>query len=95
MLVEEFMHVSFYETNQNMQKSPKIGTDDEVPNIQQVDIGLENKTEEISRPPKIQSTEPESQLIEYRVGIEVINSRLPREWRVPKNLLLDNVIGQV
>jgi len=45
MLVEESMHIAFNETNQNMQESPKIGTDDEVPNVQQVDIGLENNTE--------------------------------------------------
>jgi len=61
MLVEESMHVAFDETNQNKQESPKTGTYDEVPNIQQVDIGLENKTEETSKPPEIQSTGPENQ----------------------------------
>jgi len=95
VLVEESIHIAFDETNQNMQESPQTGTDDEIPNIQQVDTGLENKKEETSKPPTIQSTETEIQSIESRVYTKVINSGLPREWRVPKNLSLDNVIGQV
>jgi len=43
MLVEESMHIAFDETNQNMQKNSKTSADDEFPNIQQVDTGLENK----------------------------------------------------
>ena len=34
-------------------------------------------------------------MIESEVGPEIINSKMPREWRVPKNHSLDNVIGQV
>jgi len=52
MLVEESMHIAFDETNQNMQESSKIGADDEIPNIPQVDTGMENKTKEISKSPK-------------------------------------------
>jgi len=53
MLVEESMHIALDETNQNMQESPKTGTDDEV-SIEQVDTGLKNNLEEISKLPKIQ-----------------------------------------
>ena len=74
MLVEESMRIAFDETNQNMQESPKTSTDDEVPNIQQVDTRLENKTEETNRPLEIQSTRLESQSTESRAGTKVINS---------------------
>jgi len=89
------MHIAFDETNQNMQESFKIDTNDEVSNIQQIDNGLENKIEETGKPLEIQSTGPQNQSTESRASIEVINPGLPREWRVPKNLSLDNVIGQV
>jgi len=78
-----------------MQENSKIGADDEIPNIQQVDTGLENKTEEISKPPEILSTEPENQSIETRVSTDAVNSGLPREWRMPRNLSLDKIIGQM
>jgi len=95
MLVEESMHIAFDETNQNMQESPKKSADDEVPNAEQVDTGLENKSKEGSKLPEIQPIEQGDQLIEFRAGGNTINSRLPTEWRVPRNLSLDNVIGQV
>jgi len=92
MLAEESMH---YETNQNMQENSKIRADDEIPNIEQVDTGLENKIEEISKTPEIQLTEPQNQTIETRAGTDAVNSRFPRELRVPRNLSMDNIIGQV
>ena len=55
ILVEESMHIAFDETDQNMQENPKIGANDEVPNIQQVDNSLSNKPEEPSKLPEIQS----------------------------------------
>jgi len=55
MLVEESMHIAFDETNQNMQKNSKTGADDEFPNIQQADTGLENKLEDTSKLPEVQS----------------------------------------
>ena len=91
MLVEESMHIAFDETNQNMQENSKIGADDEFPNIQQADTGLENKLKDTSKLPDDQGV----QSTESGVGTGAVNSGLPREWRVPKNLSLDNVIGQV
>ena len=35
------------------------------------------------------------QSIESEVGVETINSILPREWGEPRNISLDKVIGQV
>jgi len=49
MLVKESMHIAFDETNHNMQESPETGADDEVPNAQQVDNKLDNKSEEASK----------------------------------------------
>ena len=64
MVVEESMHIGFDETEQNMMGSPEIGADDEVPTEQQVDTGLKNKLEEVSKVPKIQSIELGIQSIE-------------------------------
>ena len=45
--------------------------------------------------PEIQSTELEDQFAEQEVVTNRIISGLPKEWRVPRNLSLDNVIGQM
>jgi len=95
MLVEESVHVNFDETNQVMQERPKTYADDEIPITQQARAKLENKTEETSVLPEIQSTEPEDQSAEQEAVTDKISSGLPKEWRVPRNLSLDNVIGQV
>ena len=44
---------------------------------------------------EVQSIEPQDQPIESRTGAATTSTGLPREWRVPKNLSLDNIIGQV
>ena len=44
---------------------------------------------------EIQSTKPEDQSAEQEVVTDRISSDLPKEWRVPRNLSWDNVIGQV
>jgi len=71
-----------------LKESIKIDAYDEVPIGQLVDTGLQNKLEKGNQLPEIQ-------LIEFGAGTEIINSTLPREWRVPRNLSLDNIIGQV
>jgi len=78
-----------------MQERSKTCADDEIPIIQQAGTELENKTEETSVLPEIQSIEPEDQSAEQEVVTDRIISGLPKEWRVPRNLSLDNVIGQV
>jgi len=95
MLVEESMHIAFDETNKNMQANSKTGADDEFPNIQQADTSLKNKLEDTSKLPEVQLDDQRVQSTEFGVGTSTINSRLPREWRVLKNVSLDNVIGQV
>jgi len=95
MLIEESVHVNFDETNQVMQERSKTCADDEIPIIQQAGTELENKTEETSVLPEIQSTEPEDQPAEQEVVTDKISAGLPMGWRVPRNLSLDNVIGQV
>jgi len=95
ILVEESVHVNFDETNQVMQERSKTCANDEIPITQQAGTELENKTEETRMLPEIQSTEPEDQFAEQEVVTDRISSDLPKEWRVPRNLSLDNVIGQV
>jgi len=95
MLVKESVHVNFDETNQVMQERPKTCADDEISITQQAGTELENKTEETSVLPEIQSTVPEDQFAEQEVVADRISSGLPKEWRVPRNLSLDNVIGRV
>jgi len=84
MLVEESMHITFDETNQNMQESPKTGVEDEVSTRQLINSELEKKTKEVSKLLEIQSDEQGIQSIEYGAGANSINSRLPKEWRVPR-----------
>jgi len=91
MLVEESMHIAIDETNQNMQESPKTSADDEVPNVQQVDNNLDNKSEETSKLPEIQPIEQGVQPADSGADENTVNSGLPKEWRVPRNLSLDNV----
>jgi len=57
MLIEEFVHVNFDETNQVMQEQSKTCADDEIPITQQAGTELENKTEETSVLPEDQSAE--------------------------------------
>jgi len=95
MLVEESIHVNFDETNQVMQERSKTCADDEIPIIQQAGTELENKTEETSVLPEVQSTEPEDQSAKQEGVTDRIISGFPKEWRVPRNLSLDNVIRQV
>ena len=95
MLIKESVHVNFDETNQIMQERSETYVDDESPIIQQTETELENKTEETSMLPEIQSTEAEEQSAEQEGVTDRISSDLPKEWRIPRNLSLDNVIGQV
>ena len=76
-------------------KRSKKYADDEIPIIQQAGTELENKTEETNVLLEIQSTEPEDQSAEQGGVTDRIRSKLPKEWRVPRNLSLDNAIGQV
>ena len=94
MLIEESVHVNFDEANQDMQERPETHAD-ESPIIQPTGTELENKTEETSVLPEIQSIEAEDQYAEQEHVANRINSDLPKDWRIPRNLSLDNVIGQV
>jgi len=95
MLIEESVHVNFDEANQDMQERPETHADDESPIIQPTGTELENKTEETNVLPEIQSIEAEEQSAEQEGVPDRISSDLPKEWRIPRNLSLDNVIGQV
>jgi len=53
------------------------------------------KSEKENQSDEVQSIEPQDQPIESNNGAATTSTGLPREWRVPRNLSLDNIIGQV
>jgi len=93
IVVEESIHVAFDETDHKVQESIKITTDDDEPVIQKIVTDQLGKSVEDNQSDEAQSIEP--QPIESGTGATTTSTELPREWRVPRNLSLDNIIGQV
>ena len=93
MVVEESMHVAFDETDHKVQESIEITADDDEPLIQKIVTDQLGKSIEDNQSDEAQSIEP--QPIESGTGAAATSTELPREWRVPRNLSLDNIIGQV
>jgi len=81
MTVEESIHVIFYETNICEQSATKINTDEDGQNI--FLKNLDSNTE-------IQLIESSIQPIE-----NLQQEGLPKDWKVPKDLSIDNIIGQI
>ena len=81
MTVEESIHVIFYETNKCEQAAAKINTDEDDQNI-----FLKN----LDSNKEIQPIEPSNQPIE-----NLQQEDLPKDWKIPKDLSLDNIIGQI
>jgi len=61
--------------------------------IQKIVTDQLGKSVEDNQSDEAQSIEPQS--IESGTGVAATSTKLPREWRVPRNLSLDNIIGQV
>jgi len=95
MVVEESMHVAFDETDHKVQESIKITADDDEPVNQKIVTDQLGKSIEDNQSDEAQSIEPQDQPIESGIGAAATSTELPREWRVPKNLSLDNIIGQL
>ena len=81
MTVKESIHVVFYETNKCEQGAAKINTNEDDQNI--FLKNLDNNT-------KIQPVEPSRQPIE-----NLQQEDLPKDWKIPKDLSIDNIIGQI
>jgi len=81
MIVEESMNVVFDKTNKFEQGLAKISTKEDEHNI--FLKNLENNTE-------IQLLDSAKQPIE-----NLQHSDLPKEWRIPRDLSFDNIIGQI
>ena len=87
MLIEETIHITFDETNQKMQDKHKNSVDDEeTGRLQKLTKTAEEQNEELDTV-ELDSAEKQTDLIDHQIN-------LPLEWRVPRNLSLDNVIGQ-
>jgi len=93
MVVEESIHVAFDETDHKVQESIEITANDYEPMIQKIVTDQLGKSVEDNQSDEAQSIEP--QLIEFGTGVAATGTELPREWRVLRNLSLDNIIGQV
>jgi len=77
-----------------LKESIKItANDDELVNQKIVTDQLV-KSEKNNQSDEVQSIEPQDQPIESSTGAAATSIELPREWRVPRNLSLDNIIGQ-
>jgi len=81
MTVEESIHVIFYDTNHCEQAAAKINIDENYQNI-----FLKNHDSNT----KIQPVEPLNQPIE-----NLQQQDLQKDWKIPKDLSLDIVIGQI
>ena len=81
MTVEESIHVIFYETNNCEQATAKINTEEDDQNI--FLKNLDSNT-------KIQPIESSIQPIET-----LQQEDLPKDWKVPKDMSIDNIIGQI
>ena len=81
------MYITFDETNQKVQDKPENSADDEeTERLQELKETATEQNEEKSA--KLDTAEKETDLIDHQIN-------LPLEWRVPRNLSLDNVIGQI
>ena len=58
-------------------------------------MGLTTKCRKALRLQSDEAQSIEPQPIESGTGAAATSTELPREWRVPRNLSLDNIIGQV
>jgi len=95
MVVEESMHVAFDETDHKVQENIKITADDDEPVNQKIVTYQLGKSEKDNQSDEAQSIELQDQPIESDTRAATTSTELPREWRVPRNLSLDNIISQV
>jgi len=95
IVVKESMHIAFDETDHKVQESIKITADDDEPVNQKIVTDQLVKSEKDNQSDEVQSIEPQDQPIESSTGAAATSTELPREWRVPRNLSLDNIIGQL
>jgi len=81
MIVEESMHVVFDETNKFEQDLAKISTEEDEQNIV-----LKNLENSIEIQPVDSAKQPNENLQQCD---------LPKEWRIPRDLSVDNIIGKI
>jgi len=85
MLIKETVYITFDETNQKMQDKPENSADDEeIGRLQKLTETITEQNEEKSA--ELDTAKRETDLIDHQIN-------LPLEWRVPRNLSLDNIIG--
>jgi len=91
MLIQETLHIDFDETNQRMQEEPKLATSDEqISGFQRLKFTVEENSKQ-----KFAELQTSETAVDSTPHIATGKTKLPQEWRVPRNLSLDNVIGQI
>ena len=84
MIVEEYVHVFFYETNLVQQdQRPKIADEKDILQEKQTAAKLEFATRNQTAEKEIQSAE------------KAVDNNLPKEWIEPKGLSKNNIIGDI
>jgi len=81
MIVEESVHVVFDEVDRRTSENPKISAEEDEQSIslEKLDICAEKQPVDSQKQP-----------------IEILQqSELPKEWRIPRDLSVDNIIGQI
>ena len=81
MIVEEYVHLVFDEVDRKNIQASKNNTkeDEQNINLQKLDCSPEKQPVDSSKQP-----------------IEILQqSELPREWRIPRDLSVENIIGQI
>ena len=81
MTIEEFIHIFFYKSNHVAQESRKNLAEDDEQNI-----SIE-KLESCSEKQSIESANQPVEILQQ--------SNLPKEWKILRDLLVENIIGQI
>ena len=84
MIVEEYVHVVFDETNPVQQdQRPKFADEEDILQEKQTGVKLESATGNQPTEKEIQSTD------------KAVENNLPKEWIEPRGLSKDNIIGDI
>ena len=79
MTVEESVHVVFEEVDRKISENPKISVEEDEQSISLEKLDICAEKQPVDKQP-----------------IEILQqSELPKEWRIPRHLSVDNIIGQI
>jgi len=100
MTVEEYVHVVFDETNLDLRDVYKNMAEDEENSSELLERNSQliqefNRLNFSDKKSNEEAVKQEASTHEGLPPAPMSNADLPREWRIPRNLSLDNIIGQI